>query len=60
MVVFTVFGVNYVVARFAKIVISCDCILDFDRGRLLISLVNGHSLQTFAHQRINWRQVSKL
>ena len=29
-VVFTVFGINYMVARFPRVVITCNCILDFE------------------------------
>ena len=35
------------VARFTKIVIFCDCILDFERSGSMISLVNGPSTSRY-------------
>ena len=43
MVAFTVFGVNYVIALFARVVIYCDWIFDFERSGSMISLVKGPS-----------------
>ena len=39
-VVFTVSRVNNVVARFARVIVFCGCILDFERSGSMISLVN--------------------
>ena len=39
----SVLGKNYVVARFARVMISYDCILDFEQSGSMISLVNGPS-----------------
>ena len=43
LVVFTVFGISFVVARFATVMISCDCILDFGRSGSMILPMNGPS-----------------
>ena len=49
MVVLNVFGVNYVVARFVRVVIFCDCILDFEPSGSMMLLVNG--LEISIHYR---------
>ena len=57
LIVFTVFGVNYVVAQFAKIVISCYCILNFERSGSMILLVNDHLQNILTLQRQVWGKL---